>query len=95
MFDVGLLVENSDIGKCYDCFCDCVMFLICDSCGWIIVFGGWVFGDDKLKYLNFLEILVFYKGQEFYGFYEVWQKNCDFDEIMVVEGYMDVIVLVQ
>ncbi|MEM8305967.1 DNA primase, partial [Morganella morganii] len=54
-----------------------------------------VLGDDKPKYLNSPETPVFHKGQELYGLYEARQKNRDLDEIMVVEGYMDVIALAQ
>lgn len=95
MLDAGLLVENSDTGKRYDRFRDRVMFPIRDSRGRIIAFGGRVLGDDKPKYLNSPETPVFHKGQELYGLYEARQKNRDLDEIMVVEGYMDVIALAQ
>ena len=57
----------------------------------VIAFGGRVLGDDKPKYLNSPETPVFHKGQELYGLYEARQANRDLDEIMVVEGYMDVI----
>ncbi|MDO9321605.1 MAG: toprim domain-containing protein, partial [Pseudomonas sp.] len=58
-------------------------------------FGGRVLGDDKPKYLNSPETSVFHKGQELYGLYEARQSNRNLDEIMVVEGYMDVIALAQ
>lgn len=95
LIDAGLLIENAENGKRYDRFRDRVMFPIRDSRGRVIAFGGRVLGDDKPKYLNSPETPVFYKGQELYGLYEARQANRDLDEIMVVEGYMDVIALAQ
>jgi len=95
MIDAGLLIENAETGKRYDRFRDRVMFPIRDSRGRIIAFGGRVLGDDKPKYLNSPETPVFHKGQELYGLFEARKNNRNLDEIMVVEGYMDVIALAQ
>lgn len=95
MIDAGLLIENAESGKRYDRFRDRVMFPIRDSRGRIIAFGGRVLGDDKPKYLNSPETPVFHKGQELYGLYEARKHNRNLDEIIVVEGYMDVIALAQ
>ncbi len=95
LIDAGLLIENAENGKRYDRFRDRVMFPIRDSRGRVIAFGGRVLGDDKPKYLNSPETPVFHKGQELYGLYEARKHNRDLDEIMVVEGYMDVIALAQ
>lgn len=95
MIDAGLLIENADTGKRYDRFRDRIMFPIRDSRGRVIAFGGRVLGDDKPKYLNSPETPVFHKGQELYGLFEARKHNRDLDEIMVVEGYMDVIALAQ
>src|SRR5471032_513574 len=95
MVDAGLLIENAETGKRYDRFRDRVMFPIRDSRRRIIAFGGRVLGDDKPKYLNSPETPVFHKGQELYGLYEARKNNRNLDEIIVVEGYMDVIALAQ
>ncbi|AYC31315.1 DNA primase [Pseudomonas cavernae] len=95
LIDAGLLIENAESGKRYDRFRDRVMFPIRDSRGRVIAFGGRVLGDDKPKYLNSPETPVFHKGQELYGLFEARQHNRNLDEIMVVEGYMDVIALAQ
>lgn len=98
LIDAGLMVENADNPekvKRYDRFRDRVIFPIRDSRGRVIAFGGRVLGDDKPKYLNSPETSVFHKGQELYGLYEARQSNRNLDEIMVVEGYMDVIALAQ
>ncbi|MDX1298280.1 MAG: DNA primase, partial [Pseudomonas sp.] len=98
MIDAGLLIENADNPekvKRYDRFRDRIMFPIRDSRGRVIAFGGRVLGDEKPKYLNSPETPVFHKGQELYGLFEARKHNRDLDEIMVVEGYMDVIALAQ
>jgi DNA primase len=95
MIDAGLLIENAETGKRYDRFRDRIMFPIRDSRGRVIAFGGRVLGDEKPKYLNSPETPVFHKGQELYGLFEARKHNRDLDEIMVVEGYMDVIALAQ
>lgn len=95
LLDAGLLVENAESGKRYDRFRDRIIFPIRDSRGRVIGFGGRVLGDNKPKYLNSPETAVFHKGQELYGLYEARQASRNLDEIMVVEGYMDVIALAQ
>lgn len=95
LIDAGLLVENEGTGKRYDRFRDRVIFPIRDRRGRVIAFGGRVLGDDKPKYLNSPETSVFHKGQELYGLFEARQYNRDLSEILVVEGYMDVIALAQ
>ena len=95
MIDAGLLAENADSKRRYDRFRDRIIFPIHDSRGRIIGFGGRVLGDDKPKYLNSPETAVFHKGQELYGLYEARKHNRQLNEIIVVEGYMDVIALAQ
>ncbi|MFT0211789.1 DNA primase [Pseudomonas sp. F1_0610] len=95
LVDAGLLVENPDTGKRYDRFRERIIFPIRDTRGRVIGFGGRVLGDDKPKYLNSPETPVFHKGQELYGLFEARQFNRNLNEIIVVEGYMDVIALAQ
>ena len=95
LLEAGLLAENEDTGRRYDRFRDRIIFPIRDSRGRVIGFGGRVLGDDKPKYLNSPETPVFHKGQELYGLYEARQHNRQLQDILVVEGYMDVIALAQ
>jgi len=95
LIEAGLLVHNEDSGKRYDRFRDRLMFPIRDSRGRVIGFGGRVLGDDKPKYLNSPETPLFHKSHELYGLYELRQKPGKLDEILVVEGYLDVIALAQ
>ncbi|MBD1575198.1 MULTISPECIES: DNA primase [Vibrio] len=90
----GMLVENEK-GNRYDRFRGRVMFPIHDRRGRVIGFGGRVLGDEKPKYLNSPETPVFHKGKELYGLYDVLQSHKDPEQILVVEGYMDVVALAQ
>ncbi len=91
----GLVIKKEDRDSHYDRFRDRIIFPIRDTRGRTIGFGGRVFGDEKPKYLNSPETPVFHKSRELYGLYEALQKKGHFEEIIVVEGYMDVIALAQ
>lgn len=95
LIDSGMLVEKEENKRRYDRFRDRIMFPIKDYKGRIIAFGGRVLGDDKPKYLNSPETLVFHKQKELYGLYEARQHQRNLQRIMVVEGYMDVVALAQ
>ncbi|WP_319553628.1 DNA primase [uncultured Vibrio sp.] len=90
----GMLIEN-DKGNRYDRFRGRVMFPIRDRRGRVIGFGGRVLGDGTPKYLNSPETPIFHKGKELYGLYEVLQAYREPAQILVVEGYMDVVALAQ
>jgi len=90
----GLLIKNEK-GQFYDRFRDRIIFPIRDRQGRVIGFGGRVMGDDIPKYLNSPETAIFHKGSELYGLYEALQINRQLEQMLVVEGYMDVIALAQ
>ncbi|MEK9990298.1 MAG: DNA primase, partial [Halieaceae bacterium] len=90
----GMLVKN-DKGRTYDRFRERVIFPIQDQRGRVIAFGGRVLGDDKPKYLNSPETLVFQKSRELYGLWQARKHPRRLERIVVVEGYMDVIALAQ
>ncbi|WP_373089572.1 DNA primase [Zhongshania sp.] len=94
LIDGGMLIEKDD-GKLYDRFRDRIIFPIRDNRGRIIAFGGRVLGDDKPKYLNSPETDIFHKGKELYGLYQARQNNRHLEQLLVVEGYMDVVALAQ
>lgn len=52
-------------------------------------------GDGTPKYLNSPETPIFHKGKELYGLYEVLQAHREPKQVLVVEGYMDVVALAQ
>ncbi len=94
LVDAGLAIARDD-GRLYDRFRDRIMFPIHDSRGRVIAFGGRVLGDDKPKYLNSPETEVFHKGRELYGLYQARKDRRPMDQLLVVEGYMDVVALAQ
>ncbi len=52
-------------------------------------------GDDQPKYLNSPETPVFSKSNTLYGLYEMRQSRQPVTNVLVVEGYMDVVALAQ
>ena len=66
------------------------MFPIRDSRGRVLAFGGRIIDQGEPKYLNSPETLLFHKGRELYGLYEVRQSRTTLKRLLVVEGYMDV-----
>ncbi|MBF4278611.1 DNA primase [Vibrio anguillarum] len=90
----GMLIEN-DKGNRYDRFRGRIMFPIRDRRGRVIGFGGRVTGDGTPKYLNSPETPIFHKGKELYGLYDVMQAYREPPQVLVVEGYMDVVALAQ
>lgn len=92
----GLFVER-EADKYYDRFRNRIMFPIRNRRGKVIGFGGRIMTADsnEPKYLNSPETVLFNKSQELYGFYEARQTMQRLDSVLVVEGYMDVVSLVQ
>lgn len=93
--DCGLVIERERtdsraLERFYDRFRDRLMFPIRDSRGRVLAFGGRIIDQGEPKYLNSPETLLFHKGRELYGLYEVRQSRASLRRLMVVEGYMDV-----
>lgn len=80
-------------GKAIDRFYGRVMYPIIDLRGNIIAFGGRILTDEKPKYLNTSETPVFNKGS--YLFALNFAKNSGGEQLILCEGYMDVISLHQ
>lgn len=94
LIDAGLLIRNEQ-GRCYDRFRDRIMFPIRNTRGEVIGFGGRVLGAGEPKYLNSPETRVFHKGRALYGLYEARRRHGRPEEVIVVEGYLDVASLAQ
>lgn len=92
--DSGLVIESED-GKRYDRFRDRIMFPIQNQRGRVIGFGGRVLGQGEPKYLNSPETSLFEKGQELYGLFLARKAIREAGQVLVVEGYMDVVALAQ
>ena len=94
MQKAGLIANSDKSSGYYDKFRNRVMFPIIDLKGNVIAFGGRVMDDSKPKYLNSPETPVFNKGENIYGLNFV-KKQQNIENIIIVEGYMDVIALHQ
>ena len=89
----GLTVQGEDGSEPRPRFRGRLMFPILDSVGRHIGFGGRIIGPGEPKYLNSPESAAFSKGKTLYGLN--WAKN-DIrreDQVLVVEGYFDVVRL--
>jgi DNA primase len=93
--EAGMLIKPEDGGPSYDRFRNRVIFPIADTKGRIVAFGGRVLGDEKPKYLNSPETPLFSKGRQLYNMNFAQKAARDAGEVIVVEGYMDVIALAQ
>ena len=93
--ECGLIIERErtdsrTMERHYDRFRDRLMFPIRDSRGRVLAFGGRIIDAGEPKYLNSPETMLFHKGRELYGLYEVRQSRATLKRLLVVEGYMDV-----
>ena len=91
---IGMVKENEE-KKRYDRFRDRIMFPILNLKGKVVGFGGRVITKDEPKYLNSPETPLFEKGQELYNLFAARRAIRDAKKVLVVEGYMDVVVLSQ
>src|SRR5210317_2487535 len=90
------LVQKNEAGKLYDRFRNRIMFPIFNAKDNIIGFGGRVIhADDTPKYYNSPETPLFKKSYELYGLSQSKKGIRDEQNILIVEGYMDVISLHQ
>jgi len=94
LLDLKILTSN-DKGRTYDFFRNRIMFPIRDKRGRVVGFGGRVMDDSTPKYLNSPETRIFHKGRELYGFHQAKQANKNLEQVIIVEGYMDVVSLAQ
>ena len=92
--ETGLVVSGDD-DKRYDRFRNRIMFPIINVRGQVIGFGGRVLDKGEPKYLNSPETPLFEKGRELYGLFQAQKAIRAEQRVLVVEGYMDVVVLAQ
>lgn len=92
LVDAGL-ISKTEKGSTFDRFRNRVMFPIFDVTGNVIGFGGRVLDDSKPKYLNTADTPVFDKSANLYALNLA--KNDKSAQVVVVEGYMDVVTLYQ
>lgn len=89
----GLILKNER--GLYGRFRNRIMFPISDSGGKIIAFGARALGDAQPKYLNSPETPIFKKGTVLYYGAKMQSAAYKENQMIVTEGYMDVIALYQ
>ena len=95
MSDLGLvsLAEKNTSKRTFDFFRDRVIIPIFDKRGRPIAFGGRIMGDGQPKYLNSPETPIFNKRRVLYNMNNARDKAYAARNLIVCEGYMDVIAL--
>ena len=88
----GISVKRD--GRIYDMFRQRAIFPIIDAQGRVLGFGGRALGDAKPKYLNTGDTPVFNKRLGVFAA-NLLKKQRNLRRVILVEGYMDVVALVQ
>ncbi|MFP4228119.1 MAG: DNA primase [Salinivenus sp.] len=93
----GLVVERNDGSGYYDRYRGRVIFPIFSHIGKVLGFAGRILDEDKdqPKYINSPETKVYHKKEVLYGLHQAKRSIRQTDEVMLVEGYTDVISLSQ
>lgn len=89
------LVARNESGRIYDRFRNRLIFPIADTLGRPVAFGGRTLGDDPAKYLNSPETNIFSKSRILYGLDRARHVVSQSRRVIVVEGYMDAVLLQQ
>ena len=89
----NLVFKTRSGNSVVDRFYDRVMFPIIDLRGNVIAFGGRIMSDQKPKYLNTSDTVVFNKSRNLFSLNNA--KNSKTTRLILCEGYMDVIALNQ
>ena len=87
----GLIIQGKGKDKYYDAYRDRVMFPIVSTAKRVLGFGARTMGNDTPKYLNTGDTPIFNKRNNLYGLN--LQRGKHLADIIIVEGYMDVISL--
>lgn len=92
LISAGISVRRE--GRVYDMFRQRAIFPIIDAQGRVLGFGGRALGDVKPKYLNTGDTPIFNKRQGVFAA-NLLKKQRGLKRVILTEGYMDVIALVQ
>lgn len=90
--EVGLIIQREGGEGYYDRFRGRLMFPIRDIRGRVIGFGGRVLDASEPKYMNSPQSAIFDKGSVLYGIDLARGPIRSLNQVVIVEGYMDVIM---
>ena len=85
------VARMSQRGNPYDRYRSRVMFPIFDLRGNVVAFGGRILTDEKPKYINTGDTLVYHKSSGLFAMN--FAKDSNSRQLILAEGYMDVIAL--
>jgi DNA primase len=93
----GLIIERNDGSGYYDRYRGRIIFPIFSHIGKVLAFAGRILDQtkDQPKYINSPETEVYHKKEVLYGLHQAKRSIRQTDEVMLVEGYTDVISLSQ
>lgn len=92
--ELGLIKKRNKGNGFFDIFRHRLVFPILSPTKEVLGFGGRVLKkEDNPKYLNSPESPVFHKGRTLYGLHETAKHILTEDQVIVVEGYMDLLAL--
>lgn len=96
LLEAGLIKPSNRGGGFYDAFRGRLMFPIFNPSGKVIAYAGRVLGNEKTaKYINSPQTKVYNKSKVLYGINFAKNEIRKTDEVILVEGYTDVISLQQ
>jgi DNA primase len=96
LYETGLAQRSQENGRPYDRFRGRIMFPLADVRGRVLGFGARAMRDEqKPKYLNTSDNDVYHKGRHLYGADLARAAAAKAGEVIVCEGYTDVIALHQ
>jgi len=91
----GLVIQRDD-GGYYDRFRNRLMFPILDPAGKVIAFGGRALNpEDRAKYLNSAESILFDKSSNLYAINWAREGIVSTGTAVVAEGYLDALIPLQ
>lgn len=91
----GLAARREEKSGVYDRFRDRLIVPLIAPGGTVVGFGARALGDEQPKYLNSPETPVYHKGSFLFALDSARKSADEAGEIVVVEGYFDVIALHQ
>ena len=93
---LGLIKQsNNREGEYYDFFRNRLIFPIKDYRSQIIAFGGRALDNSNIKYINSTDSPLFKKSYNLFNLNLAIEENRKVQNLIIVEGYMDVISLYQ
>ena len=91
--EAGILAQDNQ--RVYARMVDRITFPIYSPSGTLIGFGGRTLGNHPAKYLNSPETKIFHKSKILYGYHIAKEAIFKKKQMIVCEGYMDVVMLHQ